>query len=45
VTGFFGMNTAGMPFEHDGTGTVWAIAAILASISLAWWLLRRGGIL
>lgn len=45
VTGFFGMNTAGMPFEHDGTGTVWAISAIAGSIILAWWLLKRGGIL
>lgn len=45
ITGFFGMNTAGMPFEHDETGTVWAISAILASVMLAWWLLRRVGIL
>ena len=45
VTGFFGMNTAGMPFEHDGSGTVWAITAILASAGFAWWLLKRAGIL
>ena len=45
ITGFFGMNTAGMPFEHDETGTFWAISAILASVMLAWWLLRRVGIL
>ena len=44
VTGFFGMNTAGMPFEHDVTGTGWAITAIAASVLLAWWLLRRVGI-
>lgn len=44
VTGFFGMNTAGMPFEHDVSGTGWAIAAIAASVLLAWWLLRRVGI-
>lgn len=45
VTGFFGMNTAGMPFEHDGSGTIWAIAAIGASVFFAWWLLKRVGIL
>lgn len=45
VTGFFGMNTAGMPFEQDSTGTIWAIGAIITSIVVAWIFLKRGGVL
>lgn len=44
VTGFFGMNTAGLPFQHDDAGTFWAFGAIGGSVLLAWWLLRRVGI-
>lgn len=44
VTGFFGMNTSGLPFQHDDAGTVWAVSAIVASVLAAWWLLRRVGI-
>lgn len=44
VTGFFGMNTAGLPFQHDNAGTFWAFGAIGASVLVAWWLLRRVGI-
>jgi zinc transporter len=46
VTGFFGMNTPGLPFSHDGSsGTIWAFGLIIASTAAAWWLLRRVGIL
>ncbi|MFB2550855.1 transporter [Ensifer soli] len=44
VTGFFGMNTGGLPFS-DGSGTVAAFAFILASMGLAWMILKRIGIL
>lgn len=45
VTGFFGMNTANLPFTQGSTGTEYAIAMIIASIVLAWWLLKRVDIL
>lgn len=44
VTGFFGMNTGGLPFQHDDAGTISAFGAIGVSVLLAWWLLRRAGI-
>lgn len=45
VTGFFGMNTSGMPFEHGETGTTFAIIFIALSIAIAWFVLRRARIL
>jgi zinc transporter len=45
VTGFFGMNTSGMPFEHGETGTTFAVIFIALSIAIAWWVLRRARIL
>jgi zinc transporter len=45
VTGFFGMNTAALPFTAGGSGTIYAGGFIIASIVLAWLLLRRTGIL
>jgi len=45
VTGFFGMNTANLPFTQGSTGTEYAIGMIIASIALAWWLLKRVNIL
>jgi zinc transporter len=40
VTGFFGMNTGGMPLEGEGGGTL--VATIVAVLcSLATWLLLR----
>lgn len=45
VTGFFGMNTAQLPFAESSHGTVYALAMIFASIALAWWILRRARIL
>ncbi|MBB3521254.1 transporter [Rhizobium sp. BK456] len=45
VTGFFGMNTANLPFAVGDYGTEYAVALIVASIAFAWWLLRRVDIL
>ncbi|KQV68439.1 transporter [Rhizobium sp. Root1220] len=45
VTGFFGMNTANLPFAQGSGGTEYAIGLIVASILLAWWLLKRVDIL
>jgi zinc transporter len=45
VTGFFGMNTEGLPFAHLEHGTLFALGAIGLSVAAAWWLLRRVGIL
>jgi zinc transporter len=45
VTGFFGMNTTNLPFAGDEHGTSYAVAIIVVSILLAWWLLRRVRIL
>ncbi|MBB4478830.1 transporter [Rhizobium etli] len=45
VTGFFGMNTANLPFAAGDYGTEYAFIIIIASIAFAWWLLRRVNIL
>jgi zinc transporter len=45
VTGFFGMNTAALPFTEGGSGTIYAGIFIAISIALAWMLLRRARIL
>ncbi|WP_047463525.1 transporter [Rhizobium rhizogenes] len=45
VTGFFGMNTSHLPFSEGSSGTTYAIGLIVASIALAWWLLKRTNIL
>ncbi|MGA1800878.1 transporter [Rhizobium sp. HT1-10] len=45
VTGFFGMNTANLPFAGDEHATAYAVVIIVFSILLAWWLLRRVRIL
>ena len=45
VTGFFGMNTSGLPFAQGSSGTGYAIVLIAASLLGAWWLLRRVNIL
>lgn len=43
VTGFFGMNTDGMPLEHGGGGTwVALLIAVMASLAVYLWLSRRG---
>ncbi|MBB4227872.1 transporter [Rhizobium mongolense] len=45
VTGFFGMNTANLPFAEGPGGTEYAVALLIASVLLAWWLLKRVNIL
>ncbi|PDT85521.1 transporter [Sinorhizobium sp. BJ1] len=44
VTGFFGMNTGALPFS-DGGGTLFAGLIIASSMGLAWFILKRIGIL
>jgi zinc transporter len=39
------MNTANLPFAQGTNGTEYAIGLIIASIALAWWLLKRVDIL
>lgn len=41
VTGFFGMNTGGLPFARTQAGTVVAAVAAAASSAATWLLLRR----
>jgi len=43
VAGIFGMNVE-MPFAQE-SGFVWAIAILVGVTSLAYWLLKRTGIL
>lgn len=45
VTGFFGMNTTNLPFAGESGGTEYAVGLIIASVLLAWWLLKRVDIL
>ena len=45
VTGFFGMNTSGLPLAGGASGTGYAVGFIIASMLLAWWLLKRVNIL
>lgn len=44
IVGFFGMNTADMPFQALPGGTWFAGALCVGAIAVAWWWLRRGGI-
>lgn len=44
IVGFFGMNTADMPFQTLPGGTWLAGALCVGAIAMAWWWLRRGGI-
>ncbi|WP_237154000.1 transporter [Oryzibacter oryziterrae] len=45
VTGFFGMNTGGLPFAGEHFGTFLAFVLGCASVGGAWWFLKRAGIL
>jgi len=45
VTGFFGMNTGGMPFERGGSGTLLAMILAIISSLATWLLLRRLGLI
>ena len=44
VTGIFGMNTKGLPLTDVETGFLWAVGLMLASSGLAYWIMRRLGI-
>jgi zinc transporter len=45
VTGIFGMNTASLPFTHTAGGSFWAFGLVVGAAALAWWLLRRLGVI
>jgi zinc transporter len=45
VTGFFGMNTASLPFSEAIGGTFYAVILMAISMLGAWWLLKRARIL
>lgn len=45
VTGFFGMNTGGLPFVGEHLGTFFAMGLGALSVWAAWWFLKRAGIL
>lgn len=44
VTGFFGMNTGGLPFAQGPSGTFMATLVALLAGALTWWLLRIMGL-
>jgi zinc transporter len=44
VTGIFGMNTKGLPLTDVETGFFWAAGLIVGSSLLAYWIMRRLGI-
>jgi Mg2+ and Co2+ transporter CorA len=44
VTGFFGMNTGGMPFEKGAAGTFLALVMALAMSAVTWLVLRLMGL-
>ncbi|WP_068088321.1 CorA family divalent cation transporter [Novosphingobium rosa] len=44
VTGFFGMNTGGLPFAQGASGTFMATLVALLAGALTWWLLRIMGL-
>ncbi|HEY2480673.1 MAG TPA: CorA family divalent cation transporter [Caulobacteraceae bacterium] len=45
ITGLFGMNVPGVPFQHHGVGFIEASALCTASVVASLWLLRRMGVL
>ena len=45
VTGVFGMNTTALPFSESHHGSVWAIGMAVGAAALAYWLLRRLGVI
>ncbi len=44
VTGFFGMNTGGLPFADGPEGTLYAALLGIVASGLVYWLLRRMGL-
>ena len=45
ITGVFGMNTTALPFSDSPHGSVWAIGLAVGAAGLAYWLLRRLGVI
>jgi zinc transporter len=45
ITGAFGMNVPGIPFQHSGVGFIEASSFCVATVLAALWLLRRMGLL
>jgi zinc transporter len=45
ITGIFGMNTKGLPLTDVDEGFLWAAALMACSVALAWYFMRRMGIL
>jgi zinc transporter len=45
MTGLFGMNVKGLPFVDTETGFLWALALILFSSALAYFVMKRSGII
>jgi Mg2+ and Co2+ transporter CorA len=45
VTGFFGMNTGGMPFEKGAGGTLLATVVAIGCSVVTWLLLRTMGLI
>jgi zinc transporter len=41
ITGAFGMNLSGLPFEKSHIGFVWALGLCIAVVGGVWWLLKR----
>jgi zinc transporter len=44
VTGIFGMNTKGLPLTDVESGFLWAAVLMVGSSVLAYWIMRRSGI-
>lgn len=44
IAGIFGMNTKGLPFVDVDSGFVWIACSLMASSTLAWYVMRRLGI-
>jgi zinc transporter len=44
ITGIFGMNTKGLPLTDVDTGFLWAAGSIVASSALAYFIMKRLGI-
>jgi Mg2+ and Co2+ transporter CorA len=45
ITGFFGMNTGGLPWTQTVHGTILATGLLASAVGLMLWLLRRNGML
>ena len=43
VTGFFGMNTGGLPLTQDPTGFMIAIGLVVMATAMFYWVMLRAG--